>query len=52
MKEALEAPVEQLEKMGRNGAEKVRENHDASKEAAKLAELFRQNIMPAEERVS
>jgi len=44
MKEALEAPVEQLEEMGCNGAGKVRENHDARKEAVKLAELFRQSI--------
>jgi len=44
MKEALEAPVQQLEEMGRNGAGKVRENHDARKEAVKLAGLFRQSI--------
>jgi colanic acid/amylovoran biosynthesis glycosyltransferase len=47
MKEALEAPIEQLEAMGRDGAQRVKEYHDARKEAAKLAELFRQSVSAA-----
>lgn len=40
MREALAAPVEDLERMGREGARRVAERHDASIEARKLAGLF------------
>jgi glycosyltransferase involved in cell wall biosynthesis len=40
MREALAAPVEELERMGREGARRVAERHDASAEARKLAALF------------
>lgn len=36
----LRMPVDKLSQMGRAGAERVRELHDASKEAARLKELF------------
>jgi len=36
----LEAPREELERMGRAGAERVRANHDARREAGKLRELL------------
>lgn len=44
MREALDAPVEQLERMGRDGALRVAERHDASVEAARLVSHFRQVI--------
>ena len=44
MKQALETPAEQLARMGKDGAERVRKDHDARKEAAKLAQLFRASI--------
>lgn len=40
MREALEAPVEKLQAMGRHGARRVAERHCLATEAAKLAELF------------
>lgn len=40
MREALGAPAEDLERMGREGARRVAERHDARVEAAKLASLF------------
>jgi colanic acid/amylovoran biosynthesis glycosyltransferase len=40
MREALAAPVEDLERMGREGGRRVAERHDASIEARKLAALF------------
>lgn len=40
MQTALEMPVEQLEKMGRAGAQKVQEQHNAATEALQLANLF------------
>ena len=40
MREVLEAPAEVLERMGRVGAGRVRERHDAAVEARKLAGLF------------
>ena len=40
MREALTAPVEVLERMGREGARRVAERHDAEVEARKLASLF------------
>jgi colanic acid/amylovoran biosynthesis glycosyltransferase len=36
----LAAPVDELTRMGRAGAERVRERHDARQEAARLKELF------------
>jgi colanic acid/amylovoran biosynthesis glycosyltransferase len=36
----LRTPVDELTRMGRAGAERVRAMHDASKEAARLKELF------------
>lgn len=44
MRAALDAPVEQLVAMGREGARRVAERHDAAKEARKLAELFAASI--------
>src|SRR3712207_6078660 len=44
MRAALETPVEKLEQMGREGALRVAEQHDAAIEASKLAALFRANI--------
>lgn len=41
MRDALTAPTDRLEAMGRDGAARVAERHDARKEAARLAELFR-----------
>ena len=41
MREALRMPVQQLEKMGRAGAARVAELHNARTEAEKLAALFR-----------
>lgn len=40
MLEALQAPIEQLNKMGRIGAQKVAQRHNAYNEAAKLSALF------------
>ena len=40
METALEMPVEQLEKMGKAGAKKVQEQHNAATEALQLANLF------------
>lgn len=50
MREALSAPEERLDAMGRAGRAKVLEQHDARKEAAKLAELFRQAVEKGEAR--
>jgi colanic acid/amylovoran biosynthesis glycosyltransferase len=41
MREALETPIEQLQRMGRAGRERVLERHNIKTEVAKLAELFR-----------
>jgi colanic acid/amylovoran biosynthesis glycosyltransferase len=40
MREALAAPVEELERMGREGARRVAQQHDSVAEARKLAGLF------------
>jgi colanic acid/amylovoran biosynthesis glycosyltransferase len=40
MQEALEAPVEQLERMGRSGRASVLERHDCAKSGGLLAQLF------------
>jgi glycosyltransferase involved in cell wall biosynthesis len=47
MREAVTAPVEQLEQMGRAGAALVAERHDAKKEAAKLAALIEASVAGA-----
>ena len=44
LREVLEAPLEQLQRMGRRGAERVRQEHDIQTEAARLAGLFRQVV--------
>lgn len=41
MQTALAAPREQLEKMGKAGAQRVAERHDAATEARKLVSLFK-----------
>ena len=41
---ALQLPVEKLEQMGRAGAERVAQRHDAAIEASKLAALFESSI--------
>jgi glycosyltransferase involved in cell wall biosynthesis len=43
MRAALQLPVEKLEQMGKVGAKRVAEQHDAVIEASKLATLFRAN---------
>jgi glycosyltransferase involved in cell wall biosynthesis len=44
MRAALQLPVEKLEQMGRAGAERVAQRHDAALEASKLAVLFSSDI--------
>ena len=44
MHTALQSPVEKLEQMGRAGAERVAQRHNAAVEASKLAALFRSDI--------
>ena len=44
MRAALQLPVEKLEQMGRNGAQRAALQHDAAIEAGKLAVLFRSSI--------
>ena len=46
MRRALAAPLEQLEAMGREGARRVGERHDARIEAARLAVLFGADVSP------
>ena len=43
MREVLEAPIERLEQMGREGARAVREFHDSEQEVAKLSSLFQKD---------
>jgi glycosyltransferase involved in cell wall biosynthesis len=43
MREALDAPAEWLEQMGQTGAARVVEQHDVSREGARLAALFARN---------
>ena len=45
MREALEAPVEQLQRMGDAGAERVARHHDVRVGASRLAELFASSIV-------
>jgi len=44
MRAALQLPVEQLEQMGRAGARRVAQRHDATVEASKLVVLFRSSV--------
>ncbi len=44
MRVALQAPVEKLEQMGRVGAERVAQQHNAAIEGDKLATLFRSTL--------
>jgi glycosyltransferase involved in cell wall biosynthesis len=41
---AATAPVAELERMGAAGATRVRDRHDASREAARLEALFRASV--------
>jgi len=43
----LRTPVEDLSRMGRAGAERVRAMHDAAQEAARLRVLFEAHVRPA-----
>jgi colanic acid/amylovoran biosynthesis glycosyltransferase len=52
MRTALHLPVEKLEQMGRLGALRVAEQHDAAIEASKLAALFPSNIENSQEQAS
>ncbi|MCL2645696.1 MAG: glycosyltransferase [Phycisphaerales bacterium] len=47
MRQALKTPREQLERMGQAGRIRVHERHNAAREAARLAELFKQSITAA-----
>src|SRR5208283_24304 len=44
LREVLETPVERLEEMGRAGAARVAKRHEATREAARLAVLFRKEV--------
>lgn len=44
MRAALQLPVEEVEQMGRAGAQRVAQRHDAAIEAGKLVALFRSSI--------
>jgi glycosyltransferase involved in cell wall biosynthesis len=44
MRTALQTPVEKLEQMGRVGAERVAQHHNAAIEGSKLATVFRSTI--------
>jgi len=43
MREALNTPIADLERMGKIGSDRVRQEHDALVEAAKLVECFKQS---------
>jgi glycosyltransferase involved in cell wall biosynthesis len=51
MRAALQLPVEKLEHMGRVGASRVAQRHDAAIEASKLAALFRSSIEKSQNQV-
>jgi colanic acid/amylovoran biosynthesis glycosyltransferase len=51
MRHALQMPAEDLEQMGRRGAERVAQQHVAEAEASKLAMLFQSYISPFPRRV-
>jgi glycosyltransferase involved in cell wall biosynthesis len=44
MDAVLTTPVGELERLGRAGRERVLRNHDAAREAARLAELFAASV--------
>lgn len=44
MRSALQLPIDKLEQMGKEGALRVTQRHDAAKEASKLASLFYSNL--------
>jgi hypothetical protein len=44
MRDALQSPVEKLEQMGRAGAFRVAQQHNAAVEASKLGVMFQSNI--------
>lgn len=44
MRTALQLPIDKLEQMGKEGALRVTQKHDAAKEASKLASLFCYNL--------
>jgi colanic acid/amylovoran biosynthesis glycosyltransferase len=46
LKEVINAPIEQLEQMGKLGAIAVAQSHDIQKEAQYLNELFQQQLQP------
>ncbi len=48
MRAALQLPVEQLEQMGRAGAEQIAQRHNAAVEASKLAALFQSGIQKSQ----
>jgi hypothetical protein len=52
MRAALQLPAEKLEHMGRVGASRVAQRHDAAIEASKLAALFRFNIEPLQNQLT
>lgn len=52
MRAALQWPVEKLEQMGKVGAFRVAQRHDAAIESSRLAALFRSNIEKTESQVS
>ncbi len=52
MHTAIELPVEKLEQMGRVGAQRVAEQHDAAVEASFLAALFPSNIEETQNQAS
>lgn len=51
MRAALLLPVEKLEQMGKVGAERVAQHHNAAVEARKLAMLFKSNIQEHQSQV-
>lgn len=49
MRQALQSSIEQLEQMGRSGAERVAQQHNVAIEAGKLATLFRASCEPQQD---
>lgn len=52
LREALDASPEELQRMGRRGAELVRRHHDAEREAGVMAELFKKSVLEERGRTS
>ena len=50
MRTALQLPAQQLEEMGKEGAERVAKQHDATIESSKLAALFQATIEKSQKR--